>query len=266
MKKLMRVLLLVLVISSPKAHSQCNPEWVESIPTNIAGLSYLKTYTIPVHEIKDVPFAREYSYVFTKGTTYTLYLVHEPNSMGLLDFTLRDSNGNIRNDELVKVNKDGNEMMTFKCTATGIYYFILHTKQSLKGCAVMQLLYSRHTQVSQSCDAGLTKKLSKPIDKKFSLLKEYSIEEGQEKRFSYVFTKGTTYNIYVEGKTKGKNGINVHILNSEKQPLARVQREELSDGINFRYECKHTGIYYFDFDLSQYASCAVAQLSYHKIN
>ncbi|OJJ16485.1 hypothetical protein BKI52_34000 [marine bacterium AO1-C] len=90
----------------------------------------------------------------------------------------------------------------------------------------------------------------KKLPKGYTFLKAYPIDgrQGQRKlvRFSYIFSKNSTYTIRIKNSSPKNEGLIVKVLDSRKKvKVSSYARGRYYSGLN--YKCSATGIYYITF-------------------
>jgi hypothetical protein len=208
----------------------------------------MKRYSILIRPVPNEPFTAQYSYVFTKGSTYSFVLKESSDNAEKLTFTLTNDKGEVLNNELFEVEGMRNTMMLYEAQVTGIYYLNLSSKNSFRGCATLQLSFLREHELflSDRQQNFRTEFRKRRFGKHETYLKEYLINEGGSRsEYSYILTKGKRYAIYVEG-AGNEPSVSLIVKNRLKE---RVMTEVVSQGKGFFYIITpdNTAIFYFDF-------------------
>lgn len=136
-KHLFQSLFLLIVLLSPPAGAQCDPDsQLSNCVSKLAtGYTFLKSYKISGE--KEI----EYSYVFTKDTNYILNLCNKNGESSNMVVTLYDANRN-----KIASNVVGDRHLPaigYRCGATGIYYFTISFQNNFEPCGVSVLGFKR---------------------------------------------------------------------------------------------------------------------------
>lgn len=134
-------------------------------------------------------------------------------------------------------------------------------------CAVL-LLFSLQEACAQCNSALFAEGAKDKLPQSFTFLKSYQIDgKGGAKpriEFSYVFSKNSTYRIYINGEDGGANGIKATLLDANRRVKARSYANgRLYPAFNF--DCPATGIYYIRFEFEGYSTyCGGAALGFKR--
>lgn len=243
---------------SAVSYGQCDRKMYDELGGLEPPLVLLKRYSIQSRRIEGVPFTVQYSYVFTRGTTYGFKLNYaEPGHR--LEFRLTDRSGNLLNDQIEEVIINNVPMSTFKVPANAIYYLTLYAKQSYDGCAVLQLGFLDRDidTISTGQRAELQSAASAQRPGTSVLLKEFIIHPRRENQYSYVLTSKKTYGLLVVTEDSPAN-LSLVIRRSNEI----IAEKEIANGENVIEIIRptKTGIYYFDIKNPETRTIAMAQL------
>lgn len=139
--KTMKLALVLLLIFSSitflKAQSQCNPEQYteKGIKKLEQGYTFLKSYPISGEN------GKQYSYIFSQGTSYLITLANNATDSKGIYITLYDS----ENREIASSYQNGKfyPAVAFNCSKTGIYHLKFTFQGSKDHCAAGVLAMKR---------------------------------------------------------------------------------------------------------------------------
>jgi len=137
-RMLMPTILLLLttvgVVSS--SHAQCTTEACAAKLTE--GFTFLKSYQLQVATTHEV----EYSYVFSKGTSYQLVICNQDGTSKDIEVTLYDAQ---RHKLISNLDKETNKYygaIIYDCQTTGIFY-MKYTYKNKPTCCNAVLAFKR---------------------------------------------------------------------------------------------------------------------------
>lgn len=127
----------IIVFASLAGRSQCNDELL-SLAINQMGedFDYVKDIKIRLKKSKKgkTPLSIKQGIILNKGQTYKIYARNAKEYDGRIIFQLHNVKGNI-----AKSYSNGTHFkaVTYKCTATGMYYLSSYYENGEEGCSVV---------------------------------------------------------------------------------------------------------------------------------
>lgn len=227
---------------------------------NVEPFSFLKTYRIEIQKIEGVPFNVQYSYVFTKGTTYGFLLKESPDNPLALGFTLTDANGVVFNERLVprEVESATGRFLTFTAETTGNYYMNIYSEKSFNGCAMVDLYFYREgITISLTDEQQSFRKQFRALTNTSPQLKDFVIYPNQETSYSYVLSRGETYELFVLPQSKSDRlDVEISFVKSKEIISDKVG----PNGLSKILKPKQTTIYRFKFDNKSKSGIGMASI------
>ncbi len=119
-------------------------------------------------------------------------------------------------------------------------------------------------QAQCNTEAYIEKSIKKIQPQGFTFVKSYPVSGKEGKKFSYVFSSGSTYIISLSNSDANTKGFVVTLYDVNKKELTKSFVEgKYYASINF--PCKMTGIYYMEFTFANTQDfCAAAVLGMKK--
>ncbi len=131
------LLMTVCSMILSKAQTQCNPEQYteKGIKKLEQGYTFLKSYPISGEN------GKQYSYIFSQGTSYLITLANNATDSKGIYITLYDS----ENREIASSYQNGKfyPAVAFNCSKTGIYHLKFTFQGSKNHCAAGVLAMKR---------------------------------------------------------------------------------------------------------------------------
>jgi len=127
-------------VNTPNTNAQCISEsFMNKCSAELDEFNFIKSYELE-NKKED---AKEYSYVFSKGSTYRIIICDENEEGSRLIITLFD-----RNKKKIASNYDAKSKKYFSaiiyhCSATGIYFVKYEYESKKSKCAVNILGFSK---------------------------------------------------------------------------------------------------------------------------
>ncbi|MGD1842595.1 MAG: hypothetical protein ACFB0B_17130 [Thermonemataceae bacterium] len=135
--------------------------------------------------------------------------------------------------------------------------------------AVFTLLMA--TNVQAQCDvSAYTRKCVQFLKPKgFQFLKSYKIDgkngNRETVRYSYVFSRGTTYLITLANAEQDTKGVKLTLLSPSKQVMTSSYSSVAKKNFPIQLKCQRTGIYYLNFEFDQGSDyCAASVLGFKR--
>ena len=125
----------VSLIFSFSAYCQCDTdELPDDCATNLGTFNYIRSFTANAAQRKKS--SREFTYVFSKGSTYLMVACTEKLNNGKMIITLYDRN----HDQIATTSNEENgkdyPALKFECNTTGVYHFRISFAGTNKGCGI----------------------------------------------------------------------------------------------------------------------------------
>jgi hypothetical protein len=139
--KIINCLLILLVMSSfvpVSLSAQCDTDtMLDNCAANLGTFNYIKSFSVTAKTRKKA--ISDFSYVFSKGSTYMLILCDENVTKGEMELSLYDRQHKLIASTYDEKNSVRFSNLLYTCSATGVYYI----KTSLNGtkgeCAMVVL-------------------------------------------------------------------------------------------------------------------------------
>ncbi len=140
MKMIKIVLLLSIVMSSVNIFGQCDSdEFLDKCASSLETYTFIKAFNVNMKKTEKV----EYSYVFSKGSSYMIIVGDQKVPGQRMIVNLYD-----RNHKLIvsSYNKKSNTFypnLVYPCSATGVYYMEATFEGTKGGCGVCILGFKK---------------------------------------------------------------------------------------------------------------------------
>ena len=134
------VLLLTIVMSSVNIFGQCDSdEFLDKCASGLETYTFIKAFNVNMKKTEKV----EYSYVFSKGSSYMIIVGDQKVPGQRMIVNLYD-----RNHKLIvsSFNKKSNTFypnLVYPCSATGVYYMEATFEGAKGGCGVCILGFKK---------------------------------------------------------------------------------------------------------------------------
>jgi hypothetical protein len=142
-EKTLWLLLLVLCLIIPRVSfgQSDSDELLDKCAGNLGTYNYIKSFRVNSGLWKKVN--SEYSYVFSKGSTYIMIACNESTDKGKMIISLYD-----RDNKLIASNYDENTKsyysdLLFPCSATGVYYIRISFEGMKRGHGICILGFNK---------------------------------------------------------------------------------------------------------------------------
>jgi len=131
----------VLITVKPlNTSAQCISEvFIDKCSAALEGFNYIKSYELE-NKKED---KKEYSYVFSKGSTYRIIICDENIDGSRLIITLYDRNRKKIVSNYDVISKKHFSSITYSCSATGIYFVEYKYESRKSKCAINILGYTK---------------------------------------------------------------------------------------------------------------------------
>lgn len=140
--KLKILLIFVVLLFAGSVYGQCDTDlFLDQCASGLGTYNYIKSFSVDVSPRKKV--SPEYSYVFSKGSTYMLIVCDQNAAGGKMIVSLYDRGHNLiasTYDE--KANKYYSDLL-YACEATGVYYIRATFEGTKGGCGMCILGFDK---------------------------------------------------------------------------------------------------------------------------
>ena len=130
----------IFTLSFCSLHAQCDAsKLINESMTKLDDYNFLKSYKL----IDPQPISKEFSFVFSKGTSYRIMLcMEEDRKKSNVEITILD-----RSRKVIASNAESRGkkkyVLQFKCDASGIYYMRYDFKDETAFCGASVLAFNR---------------------------------------------------------------------------------------------------------------------------
>jgi hypothetical protein len=115
--------------------------FLDNCATSLGTFNYIKSFDITAAPRKKAQ--PEFSYVFSKGSTYMLILCEDLLVQGKMVINLYDRNHNLIASTYDETTKKHYPKLVYSCSATGVYYIKASFTDSKKGCGMCILGFDK---------------------------------------------------------------------------------------------------------------------------
>ena len=145
MKKVSKQLFLIILGSFlflTTSLSQCGSDaFLDKCASNLGTFNYIKSFTSIANPRKRDN--SEFSYVFSKGSTYLMLGCTENLHGGYMIISLYDRNHNLIVSTYSDKNKKNYSELLYPCSATGVYYIKATFQDAKTGCGMCILGFNK---------------------------------------------------------------------------------------------------------------------------
>jgi hypothetical protein len=140
--KEIKILLLLSIFLLPNtAFGQCDTDmFLDQCASSLGTYNYIKSFNVNVSRKKVTP---EYSYVFSKGSTYMLIVCDQNVIGGKMVVNLYDRNHKFIASTYDEKNNKHYSDLLYPCEATGVYYIQTTFEGSKGGCGMCILGFNK---------------------------------------------------------------------------------------------------------------------------
>jgi hypothetical protein len=135
------LLLTWLIIPQVSFGQSDNDELLDKCAANLGTYNYIKSFKVNTGLWKKVN--SEYSYVFSKGSTYILIACNESTDKGKMIISLYDRNKNLIASNYDENTKNYYSDLLFPCSATGVYYIRITFEGMRRGHGICILGFNK---------------------------------------------------------------------------------------------------------------------------
>ncbi len=140
--KEIKILLLLSIFLLPNtSFGQCDTDmFLDQCASGLGTYNYIKSFSVNVSRKKVTP---EYSYVFSKGSTYMLIVCDQNVIGGKMVVNLYDRNHKFIASTYDEKNNKHYSDLLYPCEATGVYYIQTTFEGSKGGCGMCILGFNK---------------------------------------------------------------------------------------------------------------------------
>lgn len=133
MKKLINILLLLPLLSFK---DKCDTDnMLEQVVPSLQPYNFMKKFDVTEKKT-------EYSYVFSRDSEYKIMVANNGKDVKLI-LNLYDRNKKLISSNYLKSNKKIYPSVTYKCSATGVYYMESFFEDEKEGCGINVLGFKK---------------------------------------------------------------------------------------------------------------------------
>jgi hypothetical protein len=141
-KKLLILLLICTTLFPLISDAQCDTDiFLDKCATNLGSFNYIKSFSLTARPKKKAN--SEFSYVFSKGSSYMLIVCNENSDGGEMLINLYDREHNLIGSTYDEKTKKHFPDMIYSCSATGVYYIKASYEGAKKGCGMFILGFNK---------------------------------------------------------------------------------------------------------------------------
>ena len=150
MKKSINVVICILIFTFhfslfTSAFAQCTSDaFLDKCASSLGEFTFIKSFNISIDK-KSSDSKYEYSYVFSKGSTYKIIICDENINGNKMIVTLFDRNHKMIATNFNKASKKFYPLFSYPCSATGVYYLEVTFENGKEGCGVNILGFSKQS-------------------------------------------------------------------------------------------------------------------------
>lgn len=141
-KRIMLIMIMSALLFPSISSGQCETnDFLDKCASGLGTYNYIKSFTLNVKQRKNSN--TEYSYVFSKGSTYMLIVCNDNVVGGNMAMNLYDRNHKLIASTYDEKNNKYYSNLVYPCSATGVYYFKATFQDAKKGCGVFIIGFSK---------------------------------------------------------------------------------------------------------------------------
>ena len=135
------ILSLGLTFSAGFSYAQCSSDaFMDNCSSALEDFNFIKSFEF---ENSKGGAKNEYSYVFSKGSTYRIVVCDENIANEKMIVTLYDRNHKLIATNYLKASKKVFPSLTYPCSATGVYYIEYSFQGNKAKCGINILGFSK---------------------------------------------------------------------------------------------------------------------------
>jgi hypothetical protein len=133
--------LVALFLLVTPAFGQCEKDdFMDKCASNLGTYTFVKSFNI---KAASGDKKTEFSYVFSKGSTYMVVCCDQGNKGGRMIVNLYDRNHKLIASNYNKATKKFYPTITYPCGATGVYYIECYFENGKSGCGLSILGFTK---------------------------------------------------------------------------------------------------------------------------
>ena len=130
------IITVIITLYNISGFSQCDDEnFLDKCSGELNGFTFVKSF--------ESSGKQEFSYVFSKDHNYILTVCDQVTGGGRMIVSLYDRSHKLLLSSYNKPGKKYYPSVSFKCTATGVYYIETSFDENAKGCGVSILGFKK---------------------------------------------------------------------------------------------------------------------------
>jgi hypothetical protein len=141
-KKLLLLLLVCVTLFPLISAGQCDSDaFLDKCATNLGSFNYIKSFSLNTRPKKKA--YSEFSYVFSKGSSYMLIVCNENSDEGEMLINLYDREHKLIACTYYEKTKKHFPNLVYSCSATGVYYIKASIEGTKKCCGMFILGFNK---------------------------------------------------------------------------------------------------------------------------
>ena len=141
--KIKPMLVLGMLFASVIAFGQCeSDEFMDHCASSLGSNTFIKAFQVKIKPKKEVKI--EYSYVFSKGSSYTIIVCDQNQKGNRMIVNLYDRSHKLIASSYDRRSKKHYPDLVYPCSATGVYYIESTFEGSNPGCGVIILGFEKN--------------------------------------------------------------------------------------------------------------------------
>ena len=141
--KIKLMVILGMLATTHVAHAQCeSDEFLDNCSSSLGTNTFIKAFDVKIKPKKqDVV---EYSYVFSKGSSYSIIVCDQNEKGKQMVVRLYDRSHKLIASSYNKKTKTHYPDLLYPCSATGVYYLEATLETQAAGCGVIILGFNKN--------------------------------------------------------------------------------------------------------------------------
>ncbi len=125
----------MLLLNPVRTFGQCDTDvLLNDCAADLGTFNYIRSFGFNIGQKKKSP--SEYTYIFSKGSTYILIVCEDKGSKGKLELSISDKDHSPVASTFDKESGKYYNHVQFTCSATGVYYIKGSFIDTKKGCGL----------------------------------------------------------------------------------------------------------------------------------
>ncbi|MCK4920055.1 MAG: hypothetical protein KAS71_03355 [Bacteroidales bacterium] len=140
--KILKIILFLMLLTTPKiSFGQCSSdEFLDNCAAKLETFTFIKAFNTEMKKTQKV----EYSYIFSKGSSYMIVACDQDIPGAKMIINLYDRNKKLIVSSYNKKSKKHYPDLLYPCSATGVYYLEVTFEGSKGGCGVSLLGFKKN--------------------------------------------------------------------------------------------------------------------------